>query len=413
MMDGVCVGPVEKMFLTAQGIPDYGDIVPERDFPRNCLLKNFTAEYNYRQGMSGTGHYDLVIDGGRYAYTGRLPDGPGGVKKWTLPCAGIDLEAYYYFGWLCERTKFVNMPEITQNRGIGLLLENGTRHSMGDVWSHHNWGEGLLENGHSGTMDNDVGGIFEYNCNHGDPAGWYNAEVSRSGIRPTQRGLIRANRRNGGLSMGQPLMDPTVQGVRIIATDPREGEQCGHVLIQTGGQIDMDYRTGVFNGWVPGTDDRIMTTLPALGGLIMGNTVEDGTYSTNYLAAFQVDAPGARVIGNEVRKTTSAALGSQLGVAIDAAGYASGNSGPGYPTPVRVTRRARSSHRSRGRILRSTAWITCPSAAIHPPITISGSPCCLAPPDVLRYEVQWTVVYDALDADRVATYDLIPQGAPT
>lgn len=407
MMDGVCVGGTEKIFLLKQGIPDYGDVVPERDFPRNCLLKNFVAEYNYRQGMSGVGHFDLTIDAGRYAFTGRLPDGPDGHKKWTLPCAGICLEAFFYFGWLNLRTKIINRPEITENRGIGLLIENGTRQSQIDVWSHHNWGEGCVENGASGTMDNYVDGVFEYNCNNPAPDAWHNAEVARSGVRPVQRGIIRANRRNGGLVMGNCL-DPDVQGVHVTATDPRPGEQCGRVSIKTGGETNMNTDTGVFNGWKPGTEEHIMTPVPQSGGIIMGNTVVNGTWGDDYLPAFEVNAPGARVIGNEARKTVSADLGSKRGVVITAAAYANGNSGPGYARPV--VSNAPGEHLER---------LPAPHFTINKMDSVALSGYTAADylkrvtllsddPDVQRYEVQWTVVYDAVDADRLAQFDLIP-----
>lgn len=410
MMDGVCVGPVEKMFLLKQGISDYGDVVPERDFPRNCLLKNFVAEYNYRQGMSGVGHFDLTIDAGRYAFTGRLPDGPDGHKKWTLPCAGICLEAFFVFGWLNVRTKIINRPEITENRGIGLLIENGTRHSQIDVWSHHNWGEGVVENGGSGTMDNYVDGIFEYNCNNPASDAWRNAEVARSGVRPTQRGVIRANRRNGGLTITQPCLDPDVQGVNITATDPRPGERCGNVLIATGGETAIDTTTGTYYGYVPGTttDEQIKKPVPQSGGIIMGNTVVNGTWEDDYLAAFEVNAPGARVIGNEARKTVSADLGSKRGVYIGAAAYASGNSGIGYPIPLRSN--APGEHLER---------LPAPYFAINKMDNVALSSYTAADyakkvtllsddPDVLRYEVEWTVAYDAVDAGRIAQFDVLP-----
>lgn len=49
--------------------------------------------------------------------------------------------------------------------------------------------------------------------------------------------------------------------------------------------------TGVFLGLGPAPEDEEKTAPLPQGGVILGNTVVNGTFEDGYLAAFQVNAP--------------------------------------------------------------------------------------------------------------------------
>ncbi|MFD2610172.1 hypothetical protein ACFSR9_12085 [Deinococcus taklimakanensis] len=337
MMDGFTTGAIEDEFV------GNGERATQEMLPTDIVLWECEATRSYRQAISPCGSNNLHIHGGKYNDTGRA-------GKSTSPRAGMCWEAFFFAGFEHRNLggKITGRPEVAGNMGLGISMENGTVGlKCDDIWVHHNNGSGLSHSGQSGVMDNHIHGTFEHNCQDTT----VKVEVSVSGVRNKVSGKVRCDRGVAGASVSNPALDVDLSGLEIVALDPRPGEACGNVLVETvGGTIIYDPITGKHLDWARDANGKVIqepdkdgnmvdkhntVPIPASGGKFDGLTLTNATYMDNYYAVLNVDSVGARVTNNKVQNLTGAPLNTTTAVkVVQAVGYAAGNKGPGYATEV-------------------------------------------------------------------------------
>ncbi|MDO4264348.1 MAG: hypothetical protein Q4C67_09125 [Deinococcus sp.] len=411
MMDGFTTGAIEDEFV------GQGEVVTQAMLPTDIVLWECEATRSYRQAISPCGSNNLHIHGGRYNDTGRA-------GKSTSPRAGMCWEAFFYKGFEQFNLdgRITGRPEVSGNMGLGVSIENGThRLKCDDIWVHHNDGAGLSHSGASSVMDNHVHGTFEHNCQNTS----VKVEVSVSGVRNTVSGKVRCDQGVMGAIVSNPALDVDLSGLEIVALDPRAGEQCGNVLVETtNGQIMYDVITGAHLDWARDAQGKVIqerdadgnlvdkhntVPIPASGGKYSDMTLTNATYANDYYAALYVNSVGARVTNNKVQNLTGAPLGSAKAVVVvQREGYAAGNTTAGYARPVVSAAPGERLEPLPAPYFNvnkvdSVALNRETPADYNKKVTLLSDD-----PDVLRYEVVWTVAYDALDADRIAQFDLLP-----
>lgn len=292
MMDGLYVGHGNA---TTDHIADHNT-----NFPLDTVLDNCGGDLNYRQGISWVGVDGLTINGGQWTRTGMLGDG-----KWTSPAAGMDGEGFIQLGVVNTRV-IVRAPHATGNRGMGISIHNGSIGTL--VENPHcegNGGEGigLTWSGHTNTVRGGYVGKNYVLATTG------RAEIAVSGEHQTVEGVtiecedgvaaIVATGTPPGDSVPLPTRERRIRGNTIRA------------LGSTGGQVFVAGGTG------DTVENNVLVNVVAPGGA----------------PAVEVDSPGGRVVGNQIRHETGSVAQQPLRVTT---GYATGNTSSGYTTPAYI-----------------------------------------------------------------------------
>lgn len=307
MMDAICVsyGPdgLSEKFSNAQ---------PFR--PKRITLRNFRAEYGYRQALSYVGVDGLHLIGGTFSRTGALADTPGQRPKRIPPGAGADGEGCFWpaepSGKNDQYNDNVRFERVLfeENWGIGTMFEMGTRGAVADDCI-------VRRNGLYGVLFSPKSVACEF----------VNGVIEDNATRRSD---------NWEAVVGQP--DAVLRNNKI---------RCG-----TGnGAIYADFAGG--SGYHRYIEENKISVPKPSGAAAEGRVVVNGAfdivqnnelsesvgYDNNGYGALAVDSPGAIVRNNAVRQTRG---GVGVPITVQAAANTSGNVTAGYTRAVYDNSRA-------------------------------------------------------------------------
>lgn len=401
MMDGFIVAPMEYQFLPLD-FPNRDNFVFERDVPRKIEFINCVGTYAYRQGISVCGVDGFIIENGNYSYTGMLPDDANGVKKWTLPCAGIDWEAFIPFNWKNLNCIMKGNPLISYNKGAGLLIENGTQGLIVDGGHIYKNAGGIILSP-SGTADTTISNLtIEDNCLA--PELSERIDVALGGLRfKFINNIIKTNEGVMGINVSSNSFGGLISGNTIIAPEATARDTWnGGILISdnTNGVLEIDDVTKNWTGWdgnhgiYKNYKDRYTLT-------VTNNTVIN---ASNFgYGAISCENETAIVTNNFVVSSTP--FDNSIGLNVNKSLKASGNVSKGYSTNIVKTINDINPDINNFLVLR-TAGIegnvyTSPNFGATVKLVSQHS-------DFSLYTVNWTIVYDASITARSTQFEIMP-----